>query len=63
MEFAVSLDFRYDVPDGDTLTSDTYRRAVTVVAPTDDGGGLPLVPILVVVVLVLGAGWYYRTRR
>jgi hypothetical protein len=61
-DYPISLDFRYDDPDGDTLTSDTYRRAVTVVAPPENGGPPLLLVGAVVVVVLLGAG-YYWTRR
>lgn len=61
-DYPISLDFRYDDADGDTLTSDTYRRAITVVAPPDEGGPPILLIGAVVVIVVLGAG-YYWTRR
>jgi hypothetical protein len=61
-DYPISLDFRYDDADGDTLTSDTYRRAVTVVAPPDEGGPPILIVGAVVLVVLLGAG-YYWTRR
>lgn len=61
-DYPVSLDFRYDEADGDTKTSETYRRAVTV-RETDDGDGTPWVLVGgVVLLVVLGAG-YYWTRR
>ncbi len=61
-DYPISLDFRYDDGDGDTLTSDTYRRAVTVVAPPENGGPPILLIGAVVIIVLLGAG-YYWTRR
>jgi len=60
--YPVSLDFRYDEADGDTALSDTYRLPVAVVEP-ESGGGLPVVPIVVLVLIALAAGGYYRYRR
>jgi hypothetical protein len=58
--YPVSLDFQYDEPDGDTKLSDTYRIPVAV--EESDGGGLPLIPIVVLLV-VLGGGGIYLYRR
>jgi hypothetical protein len=60
--YPVSLDFRYDEADGDTELSDSYRLPVQIVEP-EDGGGLPLLPIAVLVVLVAVGVGYYRYRR
>jgi hypothetical protein len=60
--YPVKMDFQYDDDGGDTIVSDTYQVPVDV-TPSDNGGGLPLVPILIAVVVVLGgAGFYYRRR-
>jgi len=60
--YPVSIDFRYDEPDGDSSISDTYRVPIEV---TDEssGGGLPLTAIGgVALVLVLAVGGYMRFR-
>jgi len=51
-QYPVSMDFQYDEPDGDTVTSDTYRIPVQVTTP-DDGGGSPLALVGGIVLLVL----------
>jgi len=61
--YPVSMDFQYDDADGDTLLSDTYQIPVTVEAPAEEGGGLPILPIVVVVVVLAGAGYYLYRRR
>lgn len=60
--YPVSMDFQYDEPDGDTVTSDTYSIPVEVQQPSGDGGlPLPLIGggLLLVVVAV---GGYMRFR-
>jgi hypothetical protein len=60
--YPISLDFRYEEPDGDSSISDTYRIPIEV---TDEsgGGGLPLGVIgVVALVLVLAVGGYIRFR-
>jgi hypothetical protein len=60
--YPVKMDFQYDDDGGDTIVSDTYQVPVDV-TPSTNGGGLPLVPILIAVVVVLGGvGFYYRRR-
>ncbi|WP_262180295.1 COG1361 S-layer family protein [Haloarcula laminariae] len=60
--YPISLDFRYEEPDGDSSISDTYREEIKVTEP-NDGGGLPLLVIGgVVLVLVLAVGGYMRFR-
>ena len=60
-DYPLSLDFQYDEPDGDTVTSDTYRVPIEVTRP--DGGGLPLGLVGGAVVLVLvGIGAFVRFR-
>jgi hypothetical protein len=61
-DYPVSLDFRYEDADGDTELSDTYRLPVTVEEP-ENGGGLPVVPIVAVVLVLVAAGAYYRYQR
>lgn len=60
--YPISLDFRYEEPDGDTPISDTYRVPIDVTTNSDDGG-LPLLPIGVGLLLILlAAGGYIRFR-
>jgi len=52
--YPVEMDFQYDQPDGDTVTSRTYRTEVTVSEPEDDGGDLPLpLPVIALLALVV----------
>jgi len=61
-DYPVSLDFRYEEPDGDSAISDTYRVPIQV-TDQNGGGGLPLTAIGgVVLVLVLAVGGYMRFR-
>lgn len=61
--YPVELDFQYDNARGDEVLSDTYQHPVEVQEPLEqEGGGLPLVPI-VVLVLVLGGGVVLWRRR
>ncbi|MFB6101874.1 MAG: COG1361 S-layer family protein [Haloplanus sp.] len=58
-EYPVSLDFQYELPDGDTQVSETYRVPVTV--ERRERGGLPFLPISVGALAVTGLGllvWY-----
>jgi hypothetical protein len=61
--YPAQVDFQYDDADGDTHITDTYQVPVTVNEP--DNGGLPLVPIVIGVVLVVAAtaGYAYYRRR
>lgn len=60
-QYPLSMDFQYDEPDGDTVTSDTYRVPVQVAR--SDGGGLPLSLVGGAGVLVLvGIGAFVRFR-
>ena len=61
--YPAQVDFQYDDADGDTHITDTYQVPVTVTDP--DNGGLPLVPIVIGVVLVVAviAGYAYYRRR
>lgn len=60
-QYPLSMDFQYDEPDGDTVTSDTYRVPVQVTR--SDGGGLPLGIVGGGVLLVLvGIGAFMRFR-
>ena len=61
--YPLSVDFQYERPDGDTEVSRTYTVPVSLEPQT--GGGLPLIPALVVVALVAGGGVvvWRRQRR
>jgi hypothetical protein len=65
--YPLEIDFQFDTPDGDTLISDTYRAPVRIeAAERERGGGLPVVPIvagLALVVLVVAGVILYRRRE
>ena len=62
--YPLSMDFRYDDSDGDTITSDTYRLPVDVTSNSDDGGGgLPVLPLALVALVVVAIGAYIYRRR
>ncbi len=59
--YPVSIDFQYELPDGDTEVSKTYRVPVSV--EQREGGGLPFLPLTVGALAVTGVGvgvWYRR---
>jgi hypothetical protein len=60
-DYPVSIDFQYELPDGDTEVSETYRVPVSI--ERQEGGGLPFLPITVGALAVVGLGllvWYRR---
>jgi len=60
--YPVSVDFQYELPDGDTEVSKTYRVPITVDRP--ESGGPPVVPIAIGVLVLVGLGllvWYRRS--
>ena len=61
--YPVSMDFRYTDSEGDSKLSDSYRTAISVTEPTDDGGGLPIVPLLLVLLVVAGVGAFLWRRN
>lgn len=64
--YPVELDFQYDNRRGESTLSDTYQQAVSVEEPETTDEGPPVVPIavgVVVVVLVVGAGLWWRRRN
>lgn len=60
-DYPVSIDFQYELPDGDTEVSETYRVPVSV--EQREGGGLPFLPITVGALAVTGLGLLVRYRR
>jgi len=60
-DYPVSIDFQYQLPDGDTEVSKTYRVPVSV--ERQEGGGLPFLPITVGALAVTGLGLLVRYRR
>jgi hypothetical protein len=59
--YPISFDFRYDDADGNSQLSDTVRVPIETTEPAD--GGLPVVPIIAVLVIVaLGVGLWYRRQ-
>jgi len=56
--YAATVDFRYDDSENESQISDTYRVPVEVTAPSDGGGGPPLLPIFAL--LVVGVAWWKR---
>ncbi|MFB6220275.1 MAG: COG1361 S-layer family protein [Halolamina sp.] len=60
-DYPVKLDFRYEMPDGDSEISDTYQVPVTV--ESTSGNGLPVFPITIGVLVLLaiaGGALYLR---
>ena len=61
--YPVSMDFRYTDSDGDSKLTDSYRLSIDVTEPSDDGGGLPLGPLLIGLVVIGGVGGVLWRRR
>jgi hypothetical protein len=59
--YPVSLDFQYELPDGDTQVSQTYRVPIQV--EHRESGGPPVLPIAVGVLVVVGLGVLVWRRR
>ncbi len=59
--YPMSMDFQYDLPDGDTEVSDTYPVSIRV-NRDDSGGGFPLLPVVGVLALGVGGLVWYRRR-
>jgi len=61
--YPISVDFQYELPDGDTEVSETYRVPVTAERQERGGGGLPFLPITVGALAVAGVGLFVWRRR
>jgi len=61
--YPASMDFRYTDADGDSKLTDSYRLAINVTEPADDGGGVPVVPLLIVLLVVAGVGAFLWRRN
>jgi hypothetical protein len=61
--YPASMDFRYTDADGDSKLTDSYRLAIGVTEPADDGGGSPIVPLLLVLLVVAGVGAFLWRRN
>jgi hypothetical protein len=59
--YPVSLDLQYELPDGDTQVSSTYRVPVTV--ERQESGGLPFVPVGLGASAVVAVGLFVWVRR
>ena len=59
--YPVEMDFQFDDADGDQLLESGYNVPVEVTEPDSGGGGLPLVPVVLgIVVVLVAAGGYVR---
>jgi len=58
--YPVSLDFQYEMPDGDSEVSKTYTTAIVVTEPEDSGFPLPLVLGALIIIGVAGIGGWRR---
>lgn len=60
--YPFSIDFQYEMPDGDTEVSKTYNVPIQIKQIEDDGG-LPVPLIGGIAVLIIGGGIVWYTRR
>ncbi|MFB6121954.1 MAG: sialidase [Haloferacaceae archaeon] len=62
--YSFTVDFQYDLPDGDTELSESYRVPVSATEPEQGGQSLPLGVGVAVLAVALGAAvvWWRRTR-
>jgi len=61
--YPVSVDFQYELPDGDTEVSKTYRVPVAVERGERGGSGLPFLPITIGALAATGLGLLVWVRR
>ena len=59
--YPVSVDFQYELPDGDTRVSSTYQVPVTVEQQED--GGFPFLPVVLGAAAVVAVGLFAWFRR
>jgi hypothetical protein len=60
--YPVSVDFQYEMPDGDTEVSQSYTVPIAVAAAQPDGLPLRLIGAVGVLVVVLAGGLWWRRR-
>ncbi len=58
--YPMSMDFQYDLPDGDTEVSDTYPVSIQVNVQEGGGGGFPIIIVGIVALGVAGIVLYRR---
>ena len=61
--YPAKMDFQYELPDGDTHLSQTYKVPVQVTEPSGNGGFPPAWVTGLVGVVILAAAGYYLYRR
>ncbi len=61
--YPLQMDFRYDDDSGTSKVSDTYRTAIDVTESEADGPPWLLVGAAVALIVVIGAGLYWRRTR
>lgn len=64
--YPLSVDFQYELPDGDTEVSETYRVPVSVERQQRGGFGLSAMPVTIGALAVMGLGllvWLRRDRN
>jgi hypothetical protein len=61
--YPLQMDFRYDDESGTSKVSNTYRTAIVVTEPSDEGSSGLIVGAVIALVIVIGAGLYWGRRR
>lgn len=59
--YSVSMDFSYDDERNETKVTDSYLIPIEVTESS--GGGLPLIPILIVIIALGAVGYWWRNRE
>jgi hypothetical protein len=60
--YPVSIDFQYEMPDGDTEVSQSYTVPVEVQPSSDSGPPILVLGVIAGIVLLIGASWWWRRR-